>query len=119
MKPYVRETRDRVLHEQIRCERKFMVDVHILPICRTLWEAGIETFFSCQGGVDNVRVNTRKLHASRAYVVVLTKDKKKALRILKDLHPKADKRRGLEDPYRIAIRFDPPHLLYRLENQPF
>ena len=96
-----------VEHEGIYLRtRGHVVDIHVYPVMQKLWDAGIQTFFSCQGGPDRLYPRG-KVKSSRAYVVILKKDRKKALRILAKLNPEVKK---WENRYRrdqIAIKFDP------------
>lgn len=86
-------------------DRGHRVDELILPVLEMLWDNGIRTFYSCQGGVIEIR--NRKMVIARAYVVVLEKDTKKACDLLAHRHPKVDKDRKRFHMDRTAIRFDP------------
>jgi hypothetical protein len=89
-------------------ERGCHIDVHVLPICQKLWDAGIETFYSCQGGPSGMNVKSKKIYVNRAYVAVLDRDAKKVADILSDLHPKIEPGKPGAHPHlRAAVRFDP------------
>lgn len=84
------------------------IDIHVLPTCQKLWDEGIQTFYSCQGGPSTVRLSDGRIYSKRAYVTVLVEDAERVCKILKDRHPKID-RPNPKGPYkdRIAVRFDP------------
>ena len=95
-----------VRHEQIYLKtRGHSVDIHVYPVMQQLWDAGIQTFFSCQGGPARLYGN-RKVTSDRAMVVVLKKDKDKVLKILKKLNPKAGKWENRDRRNRCGITFD-------------
>lgn len=96
-----------VTHEQIYLKtRGHNVDIHVYPIMHRLWDAGIQTFFSCQGGPARLYGN-RRITSDRAYVVVLKKDEAEVLKILSDLNPKTDKWDNRNRRDQCGIRFDP------------
>jgi hypothetical protein len=60
-------TGSRNLHEQMWIKHidgsYASVDVYIAPVITALWVAGVDTAFSCEGGVDSFRyVSTRTSH---------------------------------------------------------
>lgn len=90
-----------ILHPTIYLKnRGHQIDMHVYEPCARLWENGIKTFFSCQGGPQ---MQDGRLIQKRAYVVVKRKDAKKACKVLKDLNPKIDDNLLYK---RISIKFD-------------
>jgi hypothetical protein len=74
-----------------------------------LWDAGIQTFFSCQGGPDKLYLygGGKKIKSDRAMVVILKKDADRVCKILTHLNPTIEK---WDNRYRrdhAAIKFDP------------
>lgn len=105
-------------HAKIKHETIFMddrgveIDTNILPICMELWIAGIDTYYSCQGGPIYRDLRTGTVRSQRAYVLVDVNQAERVCEILSDLNPKIDdfpnKEDRREDKTRIAVRFDPP-----------
>lgn len=96
-------------HEQIYLKtRGHSVDIHVYPTMQRLWDAGIQTFFSCQGGPDSISTHKgRREKNGRAMVVILEKDLKKTLKILADLNPKKGKWDNRYARDRCGVKFDP------------
>lgn len=96
-----------VRHKQVYLRtRGHSVDIHVYPVMQMLWDAGIQTFFSCQGGPDKF-YDGGKIKSDKAYVVVLRKDKKKALKILASRNPVVKKWDNRYRRDQLAIKFDP------------
>ena len=98
--------RQRILHPTVYMKDKYVeIDIYVLPVCLRLWEAGIKTFYSCQGGASDILGNG-KIRSTTAYVSVRDKDVKKACSVLKDLKPKVDKH-PMSKNKQTALRFEP------------
>lgn len=96
-----------VRHNQIFLKtRGHRVDIHVYPVLQRLWDARIQTFFSCQGGADRFYDGGR-VKAERAMVVILEKDADEVLEILKHLNPTREKWENRHRRDRCAIKFDP------------
>ncbi|MET0786189.1 MAG: hypothetical protein ABWY25_05745 [Paenisporosarcina sp.] len=96
-----------VKHKQVYLKtRGHWIDIHVYPIMQQLWDAGIQTFFSCQGGPDKL-LYASKTTSDRAYVVILKKDRDKALKILSHLNPKVGSWKNRYRRDQIGIKFDP------------
>ena len=96
-------------HKQIYLRsRGHRVDIHVYPALYALWTAGIQTFYSCQGGPSAISVDN-SIDSTRAYVVVLKKDVEVTLDILSSLKldPVKDKMKKRIHKDQIAIRFNP------------
>lgn len=98
-----------VSHEQVYLKtRGHSVDIHVYPTMQKLWDAGIQTFFSCQGGPDRVTTHKgQRITNGRAYVVVLKKDRKKAMKVLVGLNPTKSKWSNRYRRDQCGIKFDP------------
>ena len=95
--------RKRILHPTIYLkDRKHEIDIHVYHACRRLWDAGVETYFSCQGGPE-IHHKTGRILQRRAMVVVRRKNANKVCKILSDLNPKINDNLLWK---RIAIKFD-------------
>lgn len=96
-----------IRHEQVYMRtRGHSVDIHVYPVMKMLWDAGIQTFFSCQGGPDRL-YSHGKITSNRAYVVILEKDEDQAMMILMPLNPEVKKWENRHRRDQIAIKFDP------------
>lgn len=95
-------------HDQVHIKhRGHWIDLLVYPICQRLWDEGIETFYSCQGGPTGIRLRDGRVFRTRAYLVVFEKDAKKVCKILKRRNPKVDKvHKKSKHKDRVAIRFD-------------
>lgn len=97
-----------IYHKQVYLEtRGHSVDIHVYPILQQLWDAGIQTFFSCQGGPDRYHSYKGKIKNARAMVIILKKDKAKAFKVLANRNPKVSPWPNKMYRDRIAIKFDP------------
>jgi hypothetical protein len=100
-----------IRHEMIYLEdRHHEVDILVLPVCQKLWDAGIETYYSCQGGPDSIRIRDGKVYSHRAYVSVKEVDAEKVCAILADRNPRIDINPRRVHADRCAVRFDPFHI---------
>jgi 5,10-methylenetetrahydrofolate reductase len=99
----------RIRHEQIYLRtRGHRIDLHAYPILQRLWDAGIQTFYSCQGGPEKLRYQNREvIKSDRAMVIVLKKDQEKTLKILRNLNPEVKPWGNRTYRDRVAIYFDP------------
>ena len=95
-----------VRHETIFLPaRGIHVDLLVLPTLETLWVWNINTFFSCQGGVD--WISDKKVWYTKAYVMVHQKDMVKACQLLDDSEPLVEIADQGINPCLICIRFTP------------
>lgn len=100
--------KQRIPHEDVYVEEiDAFVDVHVLPVCQTLWGEGIPTFYSCQGGPAFLRLRDGQYTSNKAYVAILAVDAERVCELLKDRHAYIDMQsiRKMDD--RVAVRFDP------------
>lgn len=104
-----------IKHETIFVDdRDVEIDTNVLPICMELWLAGIDTYFSCQGGPDQRDLRTGRIISHKAYVSVDVENAERVCEILNELglRPKTDdftkSYDNRKDPTKIAVRFDPP-----------
>lgn len=96
-----------IRHEQVYLRtRGHNVDIHVYPVMQKLWDKGIQTFFSCQGGPSSL-FEGRKIESVRAYVIVLQKDEAKALKVLRRLNPTVEPWENRDRRDQISIKFDP------------
>lgn len=94
--------RKQILHPTVYLkDRKHEVDIHVYEACSKLWERGIKTFYSCQGG-PQINKDGRIVQKD-AYIVVRRKDAKKACKALKGFNPEVDNNLLYK---RVAIKFD-------------
>lgn len=93
--------RERVLHPEIYLkDRNHSIDLYVFLPCSMLWDKGIKTFYSCQGGPE---IQKGKLGQRKAYVVVHRKDANKACKVLEKFNPKIDNNLLYK---RVSIKFD-------------
>jgi len=96
------------IHESVYSEHAgALIDVFVLPFCEALWAAGIETYYSCQGGLCQLCPNGDTL-INKAYLVVHKDDGGKAWDILYEfgVHPMFDPYTKPMENGNVAIRFD-------------
>lgn len=95
-----------IRHEQVYLRtRGHSVDIHVYPVMQRLWDAGIQTFFSCQGGPDAF-YHDHKIKSNRAYVVVLEEDLDRTLKVLKKLNPTVQRWENRNRRDQVSIKFD-------------
>lgn len=97
----------RIVHKQVQVDKRgHFVDVHVLPACQLLWDAGIDTFYSCQGGPTYVNPDGSLYH-TKAYIQILKRDSERTCEILADRNPTIFVHPSGVHKDRCSIDFDP------------
>lgn len=86
-------------------DRGHEVDLLVLPTLQKLWVFSINTFYSCQGGID--WISKDKVYYTKAYVMVHMRDMVKACKLLSDCEPMIEIADQTINPGLVCIRFTP------------
>ena len=97
-----------VEHETIfLADRGITVDLLVYPVLQKLWVWNINTFYSCQGGVEYISEKKEKVYFTRAYVMVHMRDMVKVCQLLDDAEPTIEICDQGINPGLVCIRFTP------------